>query len=424
MIIPKVHQLTKSAEAFKILKALGYVYIRGKPRTGKTLTAMITCEYSDKINTVLIITKKKALDGWYLFIDGYPSKIKFKAINYEQLGTIVKDSKGKIIKVIFKENPNNYDLLIVDESHNFGILGKKTGRIKLVELFCKNLPHIHLSGTPTVESINTIYSQMAISKFNPFSIYKDFYAFFKTWGVPYTEKRNGIDVPKYDKCNNVEGLQMLIDKFSVTINHADAGIETEQQSEDKVHYIELLEDTKKLYNSLITSGVIDSLPCKVYNKIDDLPDVIADNKLKERLYLHQLEGGTIKLNGIGYYIGNTEKIDYIKSTFGDSNKVGIMVHFIAEKELIKEHLKNVKIYSSNGDSEGVDLSFLEHFIIYSSDYSGAKFIQRKERIVNMNGSNTNIVHHLLVKKGISEQVYKKVSKKEDFNNSTFNRVKL
>jgi ERCC4-related helicase len=120
-------------------------------------------------------------------------------------------------------------------------------------------------------------------------------------------------------------------------------------------------------------------------------------------------------------LGNREKIDYVKETFGDSDDIGIMCHFIGERELLSKHFSRAKLYSSSAHAEGVDLSHLKHFIIYSSDYSGSKFIQRRDRIVNINGSNTNTVHHLLVKGAISEQVYNKVSKKEDFNNKTYER---
>ena len=132
-----------------------------------------------------------------------------------------------------------------------------------------------------------------------------------------------------------------------------------------------------------------------------------------------VESGILKIGDDYIELGNTEKIDYIKKTFGDTKDVGIMCHFIGERNLLKKHFKNARIYSSNAHAEGVDLSDLKHFIILSSDYSGAKFIQRRDRIVNINGSNTNLVNHILVKKAISEQVYNKVSKKEDFNNSTY-----
>ena len=101
-----------------------------------------------------------------------------------------------------------------------------------------------------------------------------------------------------------------------------------------------------------------------------------------------------------------------------------MSHFVHERELLKKHFKNAVIYSSNANAEGVDLAHSKHFIIYSSDYSGAKHIQRRERIININGSNTLKVIFLLVKSAISQQVYAATSKKLDFNNAMFKRVEL
>jgi hypothetical protein len=146
--------------------------------------------------------------------------------------------------------------------------------------------------------------------------------------------------------------------------------------------------------------------------------------MKLRTSLHMLESGIAKIEDEYIELGNTEKIDYIKNTFGDSDTLGIMCHFVGERILLEKHFRKAKIYSSNAHSEGVDLSHLSSFVILSSDYSGAKFIQRRERIININGSNTLLVHHILVKKAISEQVYKRVSKKQDFNNETYERSKL
>jgi hypothetical protein len=119
-----------------------------------------------------------------------------------------------------------------------------------------------------------------------------------------------------------------------------------------------------------------------------------------------------------------EVIKYIKENFDLSQPTVIMAHYINQQNLIKALLPNVEVVSSTSKAEGVDYSHVKNFIILSSDYSGAKFIQRRERIININGSNTLLVHHILVKKAISEQVYKRVSKKQDFNNATYERSKL
>jgi len=138
-----------------------------------------------------------------------------------------------------------------------------------------------------------------------------------------------------------------------------------------------------------------------------------------RTALHQLECGTIKIGDEYIILPQASKAEYIKDKFGDSEDIGIMCHFIAERQKLGKIFKHAQLFSSNAHAEGVDLSHLKHFIIYSSDYSGARFVQRRERIVNINGSNTTTVHHILVKKAISDQVYNLVSKKRDFNNETF-----
>ena len=110
--------------------------------------------------------------------------------------------------------------------------------------------------------------------------------------------------------------------------------------------------------------------------------LVCDSVMKERTSLHMIEGGVAKIDDEYLFLGNTEKIDYIKKEWGDADDIGIMCHFIGERLLIKENFKKARIYSSNAHAEGVDLSHLRVFIIYSSGYSGAKFIQRRDRIIN------------------------------------------
>jgi len=112
-------------------------------------------------------------------------------------------------------------------------------------------------------------------------------------------------------------------------------------------------------------------------------------------------------------------ITYIKANFDLSKPTIIMAQFIQQQLLVQVWLPEVEVVSATSKAEGVDYSHIDNFIIMSSGYSGSKFIQRRDRIVNINGSKSLTVHHILVKKAISEQVYKKVSKKEDFNNSTY-----
>ena len=394
MIVPLPNQVKFSQLCWNILKEKGYVYLAGKPRSGKTYTAILTAEKSDKIDSVLVLTKKAAIGGWEKFIDGNELlKHKYTVTNYEQA---------------HKLNPSHYDLVIIDESHNLGNIGKPSQRIKTIKKLCWNMPHIHLSGTAIVESPNSIYSQMTISEYSPFK-HKNFYEFFNQFGIPYYIKAMGRDIMQYDRCK-IDTLMPLINQFTVYMTQEDAGITHELQAIDELHYITLNDDVRKLYNVLQEDSI---------TIINDVHELVCDSTMKLRTSLHQIESGVCKIGEEYILLGNTEKIDYIKDKWGDVKGVGVMCHFIGEQILLKKHFKNIEVYSSSAHAEGVDLSHLDHFIILSGDYSGSKFIQRRERIINTNGSNTTTVHHILVKGAISEQVYKKVSKKEDFNNSTY-----
>ena len=467
-MLPKPHQLKFESLCWDILKETGFVYLAGKPRSGKTLTSILVAERSTRINNVLVLTTKKAIgypkklnpdgtickdkDGKEILVTNSKSKLyieeneegwlktlrltkdwrrhNYTVTNYEQVGNIKNGS------INLKLNPKDYDLVIIDESHNLGIVGKPSNRFRVIKALCWEMPHIHLSGTAIVESPCSIYHQMAISEYNPFP-YANFYEFFRQYGSPYYTIINGREINQYDKA--LPTLLPIIDEFTVYMTQEDAGISKDLQAEDVIHYIELEPETKALYNQLqeqqfsdIYEGKLIPDDAKVNPNIHCSKTLICDSTMKLRTSLHMLESGVskitepylddkgvTKLKEFYYDLGNNEKIDYMLKTFGDVEGLGIMCHFIGEQKKLSKYFKNARVYSSKADAEGVDLSHLEHFVILSSDYSGAKFIQRKERIINMEGSNTLKVHHLLVKKAISDQVYKRTSKKEDFNNSTY-----
>jgi ERCC4-related helicase len=72
---------------------------------------------------------------------------------------------------------------------------------------------------------------------------------------------------------------------------------------------------------------------------------------------------------------------------------------------LKEHFKNARILQGTSYAEGVDLSMYETLIIYSMDYSTAKYSQRKARQANMARVDDINVIYLLMKGAISDQVY-------------------
>lgn len=401
---PLIHQEKFSKLVFEQLKTTGYAYLAGKPRSGKTYTAILTMEMSDKISRVLVLTKKNAIPGWHKFTENN-SRLKhsYYVTNYEQVG---------------KLKPEDYDAVIIDESHNTGAFPKPSLRYKQIRKLCWNMVHIHLSGTAIVESQASIYHQMFISKYTPFK-HKNFYDFHREFGKPYYIKAAGREINQYDRVKDT--LMPVINHFTIYMTQEDAGIDKSIQAIDKLHMVELNQGTKDLYNKLQADNIIEF---SLGSSFDDVYCLVCDSVMKLRTSLHMLESGVAKIGNDYIDLGNREKIDYIKANFGDNEDTGIMCHFIGERQILEKEFKHAKIYSSSSDAEGVDLSHLKNFIILSSDYSGSKFIQRRDRIININGSASLVVHHIMVKNAISEQVYKKVSKKEDFNNSTYEATRV
>ncbi|MGE4420565.1 MAG: DEAD/DEAH box helicase family protein [Sulfurimonas sp.] len=426
MFTPYKHQEDASEKLVVMLKNLGYAYLSAKPRSGKTLTAILTAEKcKNPLNKrVLVVCPKggqeaKVIAGWKKFIEHNPMlKYKYDILNYEAIGSVVSISTNKTVKkqIKLKINPADYFLVIIDESHNYGVVGKINNRVHVIRKVCYNLPHLHLSGTAIVETANGIYHQMAISRYSPFK-HTNFYDFFREYGVPYSIEIVGRSIMQYDRYQD-----RLIDK----INEFTVYMEPDNQIQvtDQIHYVELSKDTKIFYNQLVDNKILLANALSLTsNEVKEIK-IVADTVIKERLSLHMLESGIIKTEDDYYKIATPDKINYILTTFGDHEYLGIMSQFIGERKLLTKIFKKAKILSSTSDAEGVDLSFLKDFVILSSGYSGTKFIQRRDRIINLNGSNTTTVHHILVKKAISEQVYKVVSKKLDFNNEMYERGRI
>ncbi len=395
---PLPHQIEKAKECLEVINKLGIVYLQGSPRAGKTLTSILVAEGLEDIKNVLVLTKKNAISGFKKFISD-DLRCTYHITNYEQAKKLKKD---------------DYDFIILDESHSLGAFPKPSLRTKAIRELAYDKRVILLSGTAIVESPSGIFHQCFTTKYNPFD-FKNFYAFHKEWGIPSSQFIAGRELRLYNKTK--PELIEEINKFSVFMTQSDAGINL--QATDELHYIELDDRTKKMYNHLQKNKII-----KFYDVNNEVVELICDSTMKLRTSLHSLEGGTVKMNDRYYEVGNLEKIEYIKKHFGDTADISIMSHFVHERELLKKHFKNAVIYSSNANAEGTDLSHSKYFIIYSSDYSGAKHIQRRERIININGSNTLKVIFLLVKGAISQQVYAATSKKLDFNNAMFKRVEL
>lgn len=412
-MIPRTYQLEMARDALAILREHGLAYLAAEERTGKTLSAVLAGEMSNA-KDVLVITKKKALDGWKETISSFQPSTNFVVTNYHQAHKVI----------------GEYDLVILDECHNylsaFPKIGATAAQLKVlkkdglpnkniydnVRRICRNTPVLYISATPHAQGPQMLYHQFSVCTFTPWRAFDNFYRWFDKYGFKYTIDINGMKANQYDKAD-AEKILSEVKHLFITKTRRELGFEHEPI--DKVHYVELDDTTRYWYNKLQEDELI------------ELNDglLVCDTASKLRVSLHAIEGGTVKVDDKPVVLANDEKLQYILKTFGDTSDLVIMYNFQAEKTKLEKAFKKAHILQATSYAEGVDLHKHEHLVIYSQDYSTARHTQRRARQCNMHRDKPITVHHILVKGAISEQVYKTVCvNKKNYVDSVFKRTKV
>lgn len=392
---PYEHQVKISLQAYQILKEHAIVYLAMLERTGKTLTAILTCEHCSNVDAVLVLTKKKALDGWNATLAQYKSRLKFKVVNYHQAT---------------KLHPDGYQIVILDEAHSYLSKYPKVGEIwKSVSKLTTNKPIIYLSATPSAQGSSLLYHQFKLSSWSPFLAYSTFYKWFAEFGIPKVKYLGGMQVKDYSECNEAKVWEWVKHLF-ISYTREELGFKYEPI--DKLHFVALSNSTCELYRTLEKDAVV-----TIANV-----EFVADSPMSLLTKLHQLEGGTLKMEEHHVILENSEKIDYLLTLYGDTEDLVIFYHYVQEFAKLSKYFKNARLLQSSAYAEGVDLSMYEHVVIYSMNFSTAQYIQRRARQANMKRATPIIVDYLLVKGGISHQVYECVAKnKVNFVDKYFKR---
>lgn len=393
---PYKHQIDISSQALDILRKHMIVYLAMQERTGKTLTSILICEQT-KCNNILVITKKKALVGWIDTLSKYKHNNTYECINYESLH-----------KCTFKP-----DLVIIDEAHsNLGAYPKVGKTWKEVFKFTKRKPIIYLSATPSAQTYAQLYHQFKLSSWTPWIKYPSFYNWHKDYGIENIIYLGGRQLKQY---NEVKSEKVMGDVEHLFISYTRTKLGFEHEPNDILHYIDLSSEIKEYYNSLLKDRVATVAGT----------EVIADTVMALRTKLHQIEGSTLKQEDKNIFLSKIDKIDYILKTWGDSDNLVIFYQYQNELSLLKQTFKSATILQGTSFAEGVDLSMYETCIVYSMDFSTAKYTQRRARQCNMKRDTPIDFHFLLVKGAISEQVYQTVAvNRTNFVDSYFNKQEI
>jgi len=380
---PYEHQIEIATQAYEILRQYGLVYLSMLERTGKTLTSILVAEAS-RATKILVVTKKNAIGGWDETIKAYKPTKHYTVINYESVQKV-----GDV----------QFDLIVVDEAHNMATYPKPSKRWQKLFKYTKGKPIIYLSATPYAENVGQLFNQLRLSSWTPLK-YKNFYDFFRAYGIPSMTRTPYGLVETYSKYKTEDVLD-AVDHLFISKTRIELGFEHEP--EDVVHKVPYSLGTKKLVERVVKDEMLE---------LPTLPEPIPmDTPMKLRTTIYQIEGGWVRLEGKCYFMGALERIEAMKKDFDTGENCVIMAHFICEQEHLKDYFPDAEVVSSNKMAEGVDYSHIDNLIIYSSDFSTARAFQRRARQANMKRDKPIKVHFYLIEGGISEEVYETVYKK-------------
>ena len=405
---PRDYQERLSSDAAKILNNTRIVALLMMVRTGKTITSFLTAEKVGA-KSVLFITKKKVILSETILNDYNLVSPSFELmqINYES---------------VHKINAADYDLIILDESHNLGAFPKPSKRTKQIKQIVGNKKLILLSGTITPESFSQIYHQFWISEYTPF-IEKSFYKWAKNYVNVTKKKINGYDVNDYSKANE-NLITQVISKHVISFTQSEAGFTSKVN--EHVLTVPMKQVTYDLVKKIEKYKVFEGANGGV---------ILADTPIKMMQKVHQLFSGTIKLEDGTSTTIDTSKGDFIKKRF-KGLKIGIFYKYKQELKLLQEVYgnelttdlkefntsdKNIALQIVSG-REGISLKMADNLVYFNIDHSANSYWQSRDRMTTKERSVNN-VFWIFSKGGIEEKIYKQVLQKKSFTTKHYENTR-
>ena len=400
----RTYQKNIIKEGTKRLSRLRIILLAMEVRTGKTLTSLGIADNMN-ISSVLFVTKKKAISSIEADYNLLKPNYALNVTNFES---------------VHKVNGNDYDLVIVDESHCLGAFPKPSIRTKRIKEIVGSKYCILLSGTPTPESWSQIFHQFWISEYSPFA-HNSFYAWAKSYVNVTKRKINGYDVNDYTKAKE-NLIRQKISKYIISFSQSDAGF----TSKVNEHILEIqMKPTtyalvKRLEKDLVYQGANGGV-------------ILADTPVKMMQKIHQMYSGTIRLeNGTSAIIDDSKAV-FIKKKF-KGKKIGIFYKFKEELKLLQSVFedklttsldefnttsKNIALQIVSG-REGISLSKADFLVYFNIDFSATSYWQSRDRLTTKDRQQ-NHVFWIFSKGGLEQKIYEKVLEKKSFTTKHYER---
>ena len=397
-MILRDYQIEAVKQGSEILAIRKILIVNFEVRLGKTFIAL---ELAKNYKNVLFITKKKAISSiekdYATAGHSYPITI----VNYESLHKI-----------------NGYfDLVIADESHGLGAIGKPTLKTKRTREKVKN-DLILLTGTLLPENNAQLYHQLWISQYSPFKKYVNFYKWHHQFGtkkIKYTSYgvSNDYSVVDYDK------LEPFIRPIMITKTQKQGGFNT--VINEKILTVNMQPRTYEIAEKLKKDLVIESRG----------EVIMGETGVKMMQKLHQIYSGSVILESGKAIILDFSKTAFIKEYFKDK-KIAIFYKFKAELENLSSAFditqdieefnntdKNIALQIVSG-REGINLSKAEAIVYFNIDFSATSYWQSRSRMDTIDRKESNI-YWIFSSGGIEQNIYRTVLKKKSYTLQTFRR---
>ena len=408
------HQIETIDNARPILMEHGVVMIAAGCRTGKTAMALTLA--SELGGPILFVSKKKALGS--IRLDADALGVQCVEVNYESLHKVDFEANGAV--------------LIYDECHSLSAFAKPCKAAKALRMMGKKAKAvILLSATPAIEASSQWYHIFwATGDRGPFKLFGTFYRWFKEFGISEKVRiAGGQEVETYKRVR--PEVADHVAKFSVVVSQEDAKFKI---APTVIPHLINAPDLVFMGNQIKRDGIM----------LVEGRTVVAEGPAAQLQKMAMLCGGTlIDDAGEGFVFYGTTKLDYLLGKMKNGRQYAIFTAYIKERDLISDvlgahgwrcsedmdALKNGEIDCFVGSlkrySEGFDLSWLVNgaMVIYSLTFSGTTYHQILNRMIKYDRVDPAIVHVLMIRGSVEEQVFKAVNGKQSFNEDFMEKVR-
>ncbi len=398
------HQENAKSEIVSVLSEKKLCYLNGETRSGKSLTVLFSAEEFGA-KKVIFITKKKAISS--IESDFEKSKLTYKltVINYES---------------VHKIEDKDFDFLIIDEIHNCGAYPKPSKRTKEIKKRFGHLPAILMSGSPAIESYSQYFHQFWISVFSPFKQYSNFYRWADVFVTKEIKRLGTHQITDYSGAKEKE-IDAIIKPYTVIMTKPEHEF---TEASKNILRIDTPKQIQALCKRLMKDRAIEG----------KTGYIMAETPAKLQSKIHQIFNGTVIIEkGIDEteaIILDDYKVRFIAERF-KGKKIAIFYYYKAELEMIQNYFgdgittcldefnstdKNFALQQRT--AEGMNVSKADCLVYLNFSFSGKDFVQSLDRLT-IRGRKNNNVYFIFENGGITEKIYNRVSKKEDFNSRQF-----